>query len=139
LLEKVSEAAREKLNMTYDLGGIAVRLATETDVRSITALIRKIPEGNFLAALGTLKSNGKLTPELLLKALAEDLITFVQLALSLMSGDPSADSSELPTDFGEARPIFAAAGIPRALHDVMWQAIEDAVAEREWEESYRPG
>lgn len=140
LVEKVSAAVREKLARKYDLGDNAPQLGVETQTASILSMIGKTPKDNLLAVVQSVHKSGRLTPDLLLRALRETLLAFFEIAISFMADSLPGEGEDiiLPDDEEPVVQLFRAAGIPEAKHKEMWEALEEARANEQWSNSYQP-
>ena len=139
LVAKVSATVRAMLTKKYNLGGGGKRLADETEIASILALVRKAPKVNLLAVVRSVHNSGRLTPDVVLRALREDLLAFFEVAVAYLAESLPGEGEEilLPEDEDPAIQLFGAAGIPEVMHKDMWDALEEARANAQWNNSYQ--
>lgn len=82
----VSDAMRTKLIDTYRLPGYTESLADQAEIGAALQIVKKTPEQDLTEVAKALHGEGRLTPGLLVCALEEDHNTFLEAALSVLSG-----------------------------------------------------
>jgi uncharacterized protein (DUF2336 family) len=125
LIEKVSGAAREKLVCNYELPDHMGIVAAEAETNTLLKLMRETPLKALPDLAASLKRQGKLTENLLLTAIRENLLEFLAAALSSLAGMrlEQTRSILLRADTKVVMDVFKRCRIDEALHDDMWQAL----------------
>jgi len=126
LTTHVSDAARAKLAKTYKLQDFTEPFALEAEITAILQVVKKTSVEDITAVVETLKLEGKLAPLLLLAALREPQLEFLEVALSLTARRSleHVRSVLCRADRAAVTELLNRARIPAVLHDDFWTGIE---------------
>ena len=132
LTAKVSAAARKKLACSYKMPDYTEPVGVNAEAASILELIRGAPESRLPALVQSLKEDDKLTHLLLLTAARENLLEFLEAALSALSSvrQEQVRSILLHEGAGPFIKLLRQAHVPSTIHDDFWDAITDARSEK---------
>ena len=124
----VSAAAREKLKTTYKLPDITEPVAAEAETEAVFNIVKQSPKADQLAIAETLNREGKLKPTLVFKALQEDRLDFLEVALSVLAQRSQAHvrSVILRAGLDAVKQLLVKARIPDFMFEDFWKEIEIA-------------
>jgi len=128
LANKVSHAAREKLLRCYKMAEHTALISAEAEAGTLLGIIRQTPPSGIPALVRTLRMEGNLSDILLLNAAGENLLHFLEAALS----DRAAMRVEqvrtvlLQEGTRSVVELLKQARIPVALHEKFWSALVNA-------------
>jgi uncharacterized protein (DUF2336 family) len=122
----VSAAAREKLETKYQLADFTEPVATEAETGALLQIVKKTPKADLMAISEELHKRGRLKPTLVLKALQEDHLEFLEAALSVLSGRSleHVRSVILRAALTAVKQLLDKAQIPEAMHEDFWKELE---------------
>ena len=125
LTEKVSAAAREKLQRRYGMAEPIAAVSAEGQIRALLAVVRATPVPGLPALVQALKTEDKLTHKFLLTAAREGLTDFVVAAMAARASQrpEQVKSVLLHAGIGAVTRLFRQAGIPAAMFDDLWAAV----------------
>lgn len=124
----VSAAAREKLETTYKLPDITEPVAAEAETEAVFNIVKQSPKADLLAIAETLNREGKLKPTLVFKALQEDRLDFLEVALSVLAQRSQAHvrSVILRAGLDAVKQLLVKAQIPDFMFEDFWKEMEIA-------------
>lgn len=125
LVGRVSEVARDKLLMTYNIPGALDPVAEEASVGAVIELLKDTSEEDLMIVVQTLKTDKKLTPLVLMKALAAGYPLFLEAGLEVLTGRSAAHVRSVirRADENAVDQLLDRANIPTAMHTQFWAAI----------------
>lgn len=126
LTTRVSAAAREKLASTYNLPDFTGPIVAEAETEAVLQIVRRTPEEALIAFAKTLRNQGKLKPLLLMAALHDEQVEFVEVALSVLS-DQSLEHVRSVMRRAEQETVtglLKKARFPDVMHDEFWKQLE---------------
>lgn len=125
LTEKVSAAARDKLERRYGMAEQIAAVSVEAHASALLAMVQGTPVPGLPALVRALKNEDKLTFKFLLAAARDGLVDFVAAALA----DHAAQQPEqvgnvlLHGSIGAVTRLCRQAGVPAAMIDDLWAAL----------------
>lgn len=126
LLTIVSAAACEKLASTYKLPDFTAPIAAEAETEAVFELIQKTPEQDLVAVAEEMQKNGKLTPMVVLRALQEKHVGFLEAALSVLAGKSLEHVRSVIRRAGlpEVKNLLSKAQIPESMFGDFWDEFD---------------
>ena len=127
LVEKVSAAARRKLEATYRLPNHTALLVAEAELMTILDLIQETPDLQSRTWALRLNERDRLTASFLLMAIRDDALAFFEAALSVLSGARPEQARTVVRYEGieSVARLLKGANIPSAMHEDFWMAIQE--------------
>ncbi len=128
LLSKVSEAAREKLAHTYNMGDFTAPVVAESEIGALLRIIRHLPRRELHPFAETLHRKGQLGSLFLLRVLDDGFLAFFEEGMGVRASIPGYDVHKLICLGGESviRGLCRKAGIPVAFMQEFHCAILNA-------------
>ena len=122
----VSAVARKKLETTYKLTDFAEPVAAEAETGALLQIVKKTPKADLIAISEKLQKRGRLKPILVLKALQENHLDFLEAALSVLAGRSleHVRSVILRAGSDAVKQLLGKAQIPDLMHEDFWKEIE---------------
>jgi len=122
----VSAAARTKLETTYKLTDFTEPVAAEAETGALLQIVKKTPKADLIAISEELKKRDRLKPTLVLRALQEDHLDFLEAALSVLSGRSleHVRSVILRAGLDAVKQLLDKAQIPVPMHQDFWKELE---------------
>jgi uncharacterized protein (DUF2336 family) len=122
----VSAAARKKLETTYKLTDFTEPVAADAETGALLQIVKKTPKADLMAISEELHNRGRLKPTLVLRALKEDHLDFLEAALSVLSGRSLVHvrSVILRAALAAVKQLLDKAQIPDAMHEDFWKELE---------------
>jgi uncharacterized protein (DUF2336 family) len=122
----VSAVAREKLKAAYNTPELTEPLAAEAETGALFQVVRKTHKTDMTAVAEELRRKGRLTPPLIMKALQENHLEFLEAALSVLSerSIQHVRSVVLRAGPDAVTQLLVRAKFPDGLHDQFWQDLE---------------
>tara|TARA_R110002072_G_scaffold38029_5_gene110380 strand:+ start:2084 stop:3010 length:927 start_codon:yes stop_codon:yes gene_type:complete len=117
LVLKVSAAAREKLGAAYGLDDFTAPVAAQAEATAVLKTVAPMSRKELVAAAETLHAEQRLTPFLMLTALRERQLAFLEVALSVVSGRSIEHVRSVleRADTATVAGLLEKAGIPAAM------------------------
>ncbi|MBT5457421.1 MAG: DUF2336 domain-containing protein, partial [Rhodospirillaceae bacterium] len=128
----VSAAARKKLAATYNLQEFTDPLVAEAEISAVLQTIKKVSTKGLISLAETLQTDGRLKPYLLLAALRERQLGFLEAALSVMTRR-SLEHVRSVIDRANLDPVkdlLKTARIPDLMYDDFWKEIKTSRQKR---------
>lgn len=128
LVLKVSAAARDKLAAAYQLDDLTAPVAAKAESAAVLKTVAKMSRQELVAAAETLHAGQRLTPSLMLDALRDRQLAFLEAALSVISSRSIEhvrsvlERADAPTVAG----LLETAGVPATMLDE-FRTVIDAV------------
>jgi len=122
----VSATMREKLTSTYGLPDFTEPVAVEAETGALLQIIKKSAKADMVTISEELQKKGKLKPMLVLIALREDHLDFLEAALSVLAGRSleHVRSVILRAEFGAVKQLLGKAQFPDCMMDGFWEELE---------------
>ncbi len=123
---QVSAAARKKLAKAYQLEDFTAPVAAEAEIAAVLDTVRPCTVKELIAAAKALHKEDRLTPFLLRGALGDGQIAFLEAAISVLSGRSIEHVRSVleRADADTVAKLLGKAGVPDALQDEFWTAID---------------
>jgi uncharacterized protein (DUF2336 family) len=128
LTGRVSQVAREKLREKYNIPDSLDPVAEEASVGAVIELLKETHESDLMIVVQTLRADNKLTPIVLLKALAAGHAAFLEVGLEVLSGRTAAHVRSVVrrADENAVEQLLGRANIPTAMFPEFWANICNA-------------
>jgi len=125
LTAKVSASACEKLLRTYKISELTGPIAAAAAEAALLRLIRETPEARLPTLVQGIKREKKLTDALLLGAARENLLAFVEAALTLQTAMRAERVRSVVRHGGVTAltQLFRQARVPASKCDTLWEAV----------------
>jgi uncharacterized protein (DUF2336 family) len=122
----VSAAARKKLETAYNLTDFTEPVAAEAETGALLQIVKKTPKADLITISEELKKRGRLKPSLVLKALQEDHLDFLEAALSVLSGRSLEHVRSVILRAGReaVTQLLEKAQIPKSMHEDFLREME---------------
>jgi len=126
LISRVSEAVREKLADSYGLRDFTEQLAAEAEVAAILKTVKQGSAEDLVEIVEALRAAGKLTPLLILVALRDRRLDFIEAALSANAARSleHVRSVSRRASLDAVTQLLKRAQIPDVMHADFWNEIE---------------
>lgn len=126
LTTKVSEAARQKLAKTYQLQDYTEPVVAEAEIAAILNTVKKVAAEELVPLAEALHEERKLTPLLILDALREQKIGFVEAALTVIAARSLEHVRSVVhrANRDPFRDLLTRAQVPASMRQDFWNEIE---------------
>ena len=122
----VSATMREKLASTYGQPDFTEPVEVEAETGGLLQVIKKTPKADLISIAEELQKKGKLKPTLVLRALQEDHLDFLEAALSVLSGRSleHVRSVILRAGLNTVEQLLGKAQMPACMIEVFWKELK---------------
>lgn len=126
LISRVSDAVREKLANAHQLRDFTEPLAAEAEVSAILKTVKQAAAEDLIEVVEALRAAGKLTSLLLLAALRERRLGFIEAALSVTASRSLEHVRSVihRANLDAVTQLLKKAKIPDVMHADFWHEIE---------------
>lgn len=129
LVTLVSEQLRDQIAERFDLPADAMTdLILQIRERAVLSISVESEAGDLLRLVRQLRTNKRLTPSIMLRALCMGDLSFFEVAMAELAGIPVDNARELIHDGGKLglKAVFDKAGLPRNHYPAVRAAIDVA-------------